>query len=496
MKLSVVLIVKNEHDCLDKCLSSVVGADEIIVCDTGSSDDTVEIAKKYTDKVFTDYKWNDSMCEARNHALSKATGDWVLSIDADEYLEEGSIEKIRKIIDGAKKELTFDVKMTDGNNGSEFDFPRLFRRHSKVKWCGAIHNYLSVAEDNETDIRITFGYSKAHALDPDRALRILQKEVDKNPKAPRETFYLAREYFYRNDWTNAIKYYERYVNGLAWWGPEWAEGYYMLALCYRNAGNGDKARDMCLQALKINANMRNAIRLLAELSGPGNRKRWLEFYGTANDDGVLFPRRVIKANIEVCLIVYKRKDRLDEIKEDLRKQTLQQFKLNVLDNTIDNKGSVARFDLARSTKGDIVIFIDDDFKLEPDFVEHAYLMYEQYGENCILGGWNRKFNKEEYWDCKRNIEGEVDYVGTGGMILNRKIIDEMGEVPGEFKKVEDLYLSFLARQRGMKLIGIEQRFTIEDDGQDQYKTLLDYKQNAFQSLRKQGWKLLKDNAHL
>src|SRR5690606_32671020 len=86
MKISACLIVKNETDHIEDVLDTLFGFDEIIVCDTGSTDDTVELAFKHTDHVFTDYVWNDNFAEARNHANSKATGDWIFTIDADEFL--------------------------------------------------------------------------------------------------------------------------------------------------------------------------------------------------------------------------------------------------------------------------------------------------------------------------------------------------------------------------------------------------------------------------
>ena len=98
MKISVSMIVKNERSCIAKALNSVADADEIIVCDTGSTDDTVEIAQNYGAKVFTDYLWNDNFAEARNHSLDKCTGDWVLIIDADEHLEPEGINKVRELL--------------------------------------------------------------------------------------------------------------------------------------------------------------------------------------------------------------------------------------------------------------------------------------------------------------------------------------------------------------------------------------------------------------
>src|SRR5574337_473107 len=87
MKLSALIIAKNEEKVIEYCIDSLVGFDEIIVCDTGSTDETVEIVKQVPNaQVFTDYKWNDDFAEARNYALSKATGDWCMQIDADHVL--------------------------------------------------------------------------------------------------------------------------------------------------------------------------------------------------------------------------------------------------------------------------------------------------------------------------------------------------------------------------------------------------------------------------
>ncbi len=80
--LSVIIITKNEAELVGQCLESVKWADEIIVVDSGSTDATVEICRRYTDKVtVTDWP---GFGPQKNRALAKATGDWVLSIDADE----------------------------------------------------------------------------------------------------------------------------------------------------------------------------------------------------------------------------------------------------------------------------------------------------------------------------------------------------------------------------------------------------------------------------
>jgi glycosyltransferase involved in cell wall biosynthesis len=96
IKVSTCLIVKNEEQFLNTCLESVKNfSDEIILVDTGSTDNTIEIAKKYTDKIFY-YKWDNDFSKARNYSISKAKNNWVFIIDGDEYIS--SLEMQDKII--------------------------------------------------------------------------------------------------------------------------------------------------------------------------------------------------------------------------------------------------------------------------------------------------------------------------------------------------------------------------------------------------------------
>ncbi|MFA5857196.1 MAG: glycosyltransferase [Candidatus Pacearchaeota archaeon] len=98
ISISVCMIVKNEEKYLENCLESIKNlASEIIIVDTGSTDNTKEIAKKYTDKVY-EFSWTDNFSDARNFSLSKATKDWILSLDADEIISKQDQEKIIKII--------------------------------------------------------------------------------------------------------------------------------------------------------------------------------------------------------------------------------------------------------------------------------------------------------------------------------------------------------------------------------------------------------------
>ncbi len=306
MKLSVSMIVKNESSCLNQCLESLKGADEIVIVDTGSEDDTIEIAKKYTDKVYSgkEYLWRDNFAFSRNQSLEKCTGDWVYIIDADEYLEPNGIEKIREIIKTAKPtDKGFMVRHYDsGTQLFSHNSIRLFRRGPDVKWCAAIHNYLNFHTDNIVDIKHYVGYSKAHEKDPDRAFRILGKHVIETPNAIREKFYLAREYYYKKDWKAAIHYYEWYLES-AYFSPEIADAHMMLCYCYAGIGDMAKAREHCLKCIDLNTNHKEALEYMASITGPGNSKRWKAMAETATNEGLLFvrssPATKIMDNIEV-----------------------------------------------------------------------------------------------------------------------------------------------------------------------------------------------------
>jgi glycosyltransferase involved in cell wall biosynthesis len=93
VRISVVVISKNEEASIARCLSSVGWADEIVVVDSGSSDRTVEIARGFTQKVF-DEPWL-GFGRQKNRALSYATGDWVLSLDTDEWVSDALQAELR-----------------------------------------------------------------------------------------------------------------------------------------------------------------------------------------------------------------------------------------------------------------------------------------------------------------------------------------------------------------------------------------------------------------
>lgn len=296
-RISVVMIVKNEEAVLARCLESVKEADEIVICDTGSTDGTVEIAKRFTDKVFTDYTWAEDFSAARNHAKGKATGSWILSIDADEVLVS-PFSEVR-----AAAALTFmaaNVLMTaEGNPEQRFWFPRFFRNSPQVWWVGAVHNHLSVlGEDlHGATVNISYGLSPTHHQDPLRTLRILEREVATRPDAVRESYYLGREYLYRRVYDKCVIMLGRYVQRSQSL-PEKADAFLLMARAFWAMRQPDDARDACVQALIINPHFEEAALFMARLSGEGtghprwehNAEQWRRMAATADNENVLFIR--------------------------------------------------------------------------------------------------------------------------------------------------------------------------------------------------------------
>lgn len=288
-KISAVLIVKNESAMLARCLESVHDADEIIVVDTGSIDNTVEIAKKFTDKVFTDFKWCDDFAKARNYAKSKATGDFILSIDADEYCHDFS--KVREAVENIEADA-INVKMIMGGSVPEsfFYFSRLFKNRDDIFWVGAIHNCLNIVGTKDSEVEITYEYSPAHSLDPDRALRILEKEVkERGDTAPREMYYLGREYWYKQMYKECTATLGKYVQ-IAHWDAEKADAFLIMSRAYSTQGLDDDARDACLQAIKINPHFKEAILFMAAIVPDQHADQWKRMGETANNTNILFQR--------------------------------------------------------------------------------------------------------------------------------------------------------------------------------------------------------------
>lgn len=153
-RVSATLIVRDESGFIDDCLASLVGVvDEIVVVDTGSRDDTVARAARYPVSLHS-FAWCDDFSAARNFAIERAHGDWILYIDADERLQvsEPAIWT-RAIGDDSKLAWRLQLSLRDG--WTPCPELRLFRNHPSIRFRGVIHESVraSIADLQKTDRR-------------------------------------------------------------------------------------------------------------------------------------------------------------------------------------------------------------------------------------------------------------------------------------------------------------------------------------------------------
>ncbi|MBQ1721436.1 MAG: glycosyltransferase family 2 protein [Lachnospiraceae bacterium] len=145
VSISLCMIVKNEEMVLERCLESIHDlVDEIIIVDTGSTDDTKSIAAKYTRLIY-DFSWVDDFSKARNFAFSKATGDYIYSCDADEVLDDVNRNRFLQLKEVLMPEVEI-VQMKYVENGlqsvlnSNWEYrPKLYKRLRTFKWIDPIH---------------------------------------------------------------------------------------------------------------------------------------------------------------------------------------------------------------------------------------------------------------------------------------------------------------------------------------------------------------------
>lgn len=197
--ISLCMIVKNEERVLARCLDSLIGLmDEIIIVDTGSTDKTKEIAKKYTDKVY-DFAWVDDFSAARNFSFSKATMDYIYVADADEVLDEKNRAEFQKLKEAMLPEVEI-VQMYYANQKSfntvyNFDKeyrPKLYKRLRNFLWVDPIHESVNLEPIVfDSDIVINHMPESNHAK---RDLSVFEKMVAKGQRLSKKMHNLyARE---------------------------------------------------------------------------------------------------------------------------------------------------------------------------------------------------------------------------------------------------------------------------------------------------------------
>ncbi len=144
-RVTLCMITRNEERFLGECLARARAAvDEIVIVDTGSTDRTVEIAESFGARVLH-RPWDDDFSAPRNTALAAATGDWILVLDADEFLQDGGCERIREAVRDARVSgyhLHF-VNVYGKGRTLGVMMVRLFRNLPGIEYCNVIHEQVT-----------------------------------------------------------------------------------------------------------------------------------------------------------------------------------------------------------------------------------------------------------------------------------------------------------------------------------------------------------------
>ncbi len=238
ISISLCMIVKNEEDVLSRCLNSIKDVvDEIIIVDTGSSDNTKKIAKNFTDKIYH-FNWCDDFAKARNYSFSKATKDYILWLDADDVILPKDVKLLKSLKNDIDKNT--DIVMMKYNMGTNDDNTpslsyyreRLIKNFKNYKWVGRIHEVITPTGNViYSDIAIT--HKKIHISDPLRNLRIFEKMIEENEKLDtRQKFYYAREIYYSGNFTKAIEKFNEFLNEDDKWVENTISALLDLSICY------------------------------------------------------------------------------------------------------------------------------------------------------------------------------------------------------------------------------------------------------------------------
>ena len=256
--ISLCLIVRDEEATLPSCLGSVRDlVDECVVLDTGSTDRTVAVARRFDCRVYAE-PWRDDFAHARNAAFAHATGDWIFWLDADDVLlppDRERFQALRHTLDGTVNGYTMVYDYARDAHGSpwlRFRLPRVVRRVAAWRWVGRVHEYLEgPGPVAAADVIVTHD---RHRSSGDRNLRIYQAmEQAHEPFTPRDRLYYANELADHQRWVDALPLYEQVAADPAVWCEDRLWALHKLAEGYHARGDRIAMRRAVYRSFDLDA---------------------------------------------------------------------------------------------------------------------------------------------------------------------------------------------------------------------------------------------------
>ncbi|WP_088833314.1 glycosyltransferase [Paenibacillus tyrfis] len=220
MKVSVCMIVKNEQDCIKNALASIPPDYEVIVLDTGSTDQTVQIAQS-SGVIVKKYTWNDNFSDARNYCGSFATGDYILVLDADETLPANTNEIVNQfVLQYPKMCASVFIKNQMEEEIKTHRMVRFYPNDRMYLFHGIVHEQVyykdAPAEFKPMNLTVThYGYEQEHYDQKNKISRYLplyKKHLEENPNDGYMLYQMGKIYFSQNDYSSAIRYLMQSLN--------------------------------------------------------------------------------------------------------------------------------------------------------------------------------------------------------------------------------------------------------------------------------------------
>lgn len=271
MLLSIVMMVKNEEKFLKKTLVSIAPLresidSELIILDTGSSDQTVEIAKEFTDNVYF-ATWNNNFADMRNISISYAKGEWILVLDADEVLKDYSkivtffTDRLYENYNSASISIRNKLSNIEEEDSlvSTLTLVRMFK-NDDISYKGKIHEQAEYKMPRFDNIAVFdhFGYLyedeefKLNKLK--RNSEILIEALKENPESPYDNFQMAKNLLVEGKNKEALEYMEKAYGLYRKLGIEPPYLYSGLANLYILNGMYKKAENICNKYIKKDIN--------------------------------------------------------------------------------------------------------------------------------------------------------------------------------------------------------------------------------------------------
>ncbi len=255
VSISLCMIVRNEEQTLGRCLDSVKAAvDEIVIVDTGSTDNTKELALGYTDKLY-DFEWCDDFSAARNYAFAKGSMDYLMWLDADDVLPETSVKKLLELKESLDPQVSvvmmpYHVAFDPAGRPSFiYERERLIKNGEGFLWKGAVHEAIA-ARGKVLHSDIAVEHRKLKPGDPDRNLHIYESRLAAGAELnPRERFYYARELFYHGRYEESAGEFKKFLSMPGAWLENRLDARRMCALCCELLGRPEEAVQELLDSL-------------------------------------------------------------------------------------------------------------------------------------------------------------------------------------------------------------------------------------------------------